>query len=205
MDPGESGSTTDDSNDDLQISSPKPLPLRTTEALTSDSASDAKGIQTEPMDLDEDGLTASASDTGISPAKTILVPKSKQKLGKIGGNRKDSSPETHATPMSRPKLGKIGGKSEPGKLSGTGSDSGQNEATVSNKEENPISPKWGARDQTSASRPKEPERRSRTLEQPPEPPSPRETSRERVNRKREQLKRELERKGQAGSKKKRRF
>ena len=205
MNPVESGSTTDDSNDDLRLSHSKPLPLRTAEALISDSLNDAKGIQSEPMQLDKDALTASASDIDISPAKTHVVPKSKQKLGKIGGKRKDSSPETPAIPMSRPKLGRIGGKSKPGKLGGTGSDSGQNEGTASNKEEDSVSPKWGPREQTSTSRPTEPERRARTLEQPPEPSSPRETSRERADKKREQLKRELENKSQAGSKKKRRF
>ena len=204
MHPGESGSTTDDSNDDLQPSHSKRLPLRTAEALSSDSAHDAKGIQSGPMDLDEDGSTASASDIDPSSAKTHLVPKSKQKLGKIGGKRKNSFSETSAIPTSRPKLGKIGGKSKPGKLGGTEPDFGQNEGSAS-KTEDPVSPKWGARDQTSAPRPLEPERRSRTVQQPPEPSSPRETSRERANRKREQLKRELENKSQAGSKKKRRF
>ena len=205
MNPGESGSTTDDSNDDPQPSHSRPLPLRTGEALLGDSLNDTKGTQLEPMHLDEDGLTANASDIDTSPAKTHLVPKSKQKLGKIGGKRKDSSPETPSIPMSRPKLGRIGGKSKPGKLGGTGSDSGQNEGTASNKEKDSVNPKSELREQTSTSRPTEPERIARMVQQPPEPSSPRETSRERADKKREQLKRQLENKSQAGSKKKRRF
>ncbi len=147
------------------------------------------------MDLDDDGLTASASGVDQSPVKTRPVPKSKQRLGKIGGKRKDSSPETPMLPTSKPKLGTIGGKGKLGKIGGTTSK--KQEASVSSKQE--------ARDENATPKPVEPEGRGRTAQQPPEPSPPRETSQERANRKREQLKRELESKSQAAIKKKRRF
>lgn len=192
----EGGSTTDESDDDLQSSHSKPLPLRT---------NDSKGIQSEPMDLDDDDLTASASDIDNNPAKTLLLPNSKPKLGKIGGKGKDSSPETPGVLKSKPNLGKIGGKGKFGKVGGTGSVSIQNEGAASNKPEDPVSPKREAREQIAAPQISELERRGRAVQQPPEPSPPRETSQERANRKREQLKRDLESKSRASTKKKRRF
>ena len=157
------------------------------------------------MDLDDDGLTGSASEVDKSPAKSHVMPKSKQKLGKIGGKRKDSSPEPPAIPLSKPKLGKIGGKGKIGRLGGAGTVSNQNEGRASTKQEDIVNPKREVRDQNAVPKPVEPERRGRNVEQPPEPSPPRETSQERANRKREQLKRELENKSQAAVKKKRRF
>lgn len=203
--PDEGGSTTDESDNDLQSYHSKPLPLRLDGPSASGSANDLKGIQSEPMDLDDDGLTASGSDTDDIPAKTYSVPKSKPKLGRIGGRGKESSPETLAVPTSVPRLGKIGGKGKPGKVGGTGSVSHQNGGAASNKPGEYVSPKREARDQSTAADTLEPGRRSRTLQQPPEPALPRESSQERANRKREQLKRELESKSQAATKKKRRF
>lgn len=206
-DPDEGGSTTDESNDDLRSSHPKPLSSRTDDAVVSVFANGSKGIHPEPMDLDDDSLTASASEVDNSPAETHSVPKSKSKpkLGKIGGKRKDSSPEIPVVPTSKPKLGKIGGKGKLGKVGGTGSVYDQNKGIPANRPEGRVSPKCEARDETAASKSSEPERKGRTVEQPLEPSPPRETSQERANRKREQLKRELERKSQAASKKKRRF
>ena len=194
-DSDEGGSTNDESDDELQPSHSKLLPLRTDNALASDIANNTKGIQSELMDLDDDGSTASGSDVDKSPVKTRPVPRSKQRLGKIGGQRKDSSPETPTIPTSKPRLGKIGGKGMLGNLGGT----------TSNKQEAFVSPKQEARDQNASPQPVEPEGRGRTAQQPPEPSPPRETSQERANRKREQLKRELESKSQAAIKKKRRF
>lgn len=159
----------------------------------------------ELMDLNDDGLTASASDVEKSPAKTHLVPKSKYKLGKIGGKGRDSSPEIPAIPTSKSKLGKIGGKGTLGKVGGTSSVSSRNENIVSNKQQYAVSPKEEARDRIADSKSIEPEGRGRTDQQRPEPSPPRETSQERANRKRAQLKRELENKSQTAVKKKRRF
>lgn len=157
------------------------------------------------MELDYDGLTTSPSDIDNSPSKTHLVPKSKPKLGKIGGKGKTSSPKTPALPTSKPKLGKIGGGGKLAKVHGIGPVSGQNEDAASDMPEDPVSPKREVRDRTAAPKTLEPEKRGRTVQQPSERSPPRETSQERANRKREQLKRELESKSQAATKKKRRF
>ena len=162
-------------------------------------------MHSELMDLSDDGLTGSASETEKSSAKTHVVPKPKQKLGKIGGKGKDSSPETTAISTSKPKLGKIGGKGKLGKSGVTGSVSSRDKGTASSKREDPVSPKQEVRDRIAGPKSTGPERKSRTVQQPPEPLPPRETSQERANRKREQLKRELENKSQAAIKKKRRF
>ena len=175
----EDGSTTDESDDDLQSSRSKPRPSRADDALASGSANNSKGIQSELMDLRNDDLTTSASDIDDRPAKTQMVPKSKPKLGKIGGKDKDSSPETPAVLTTKPKLGKIGGKGKIGKVGGSGSLSSQNVDTVLNKREDPMSPMREARDQTAAPRTLEPEGIGRTVRRPPEPSPPRETSQER--------------------------
>lgn len=162
-------------------------------------------MNSELMDLDDDGLTASASDAHESPAKAHLVPKSKYKLGKIGGKGRNSSPGTPTIPTSISKLGKIGGKGTLSKVGGTGSVSSRNENIASNKRQNAVSPKQEARDQIAGSKSIEPESRGRTVQQRPEPSPPRETSQERANRKRAELKRELENKSQTTVRKKRRF
>lgn len=197
------GSTTDESDDNLQSFPSNPLPSRTDDALASNSTNYTKGIQSEPMDLDENGLTASGSDVDKSPAKSPLVPNSKQRLGKIGSKGRDSSSEPPVIPISKPKLGKIGGIGKLGKSSGTKSVSTQNEDTASNRPKDSVSPKREARDQVDS--PKESEKRGRMVQDAPEPSPPRETSHDRANRKREQLKRELENKSQAATKKKRKF
>lgn len=204
-DPYESDLTTDESDDDLQSSPFKPPPSRADDGLASGFAKNAKGIPSEPMDLHDDGLTASASDIDHSPAKTHLVPKSKPKLGRIGGKDKDSSPDSPAVLTTKPKLGKIGGKGKLGKSRGTGSVSSRNEGAVSNKREDPVSLKRETRDQTAVPRTLGPEAVGRMAQRPLEPSPPRETSQERANKKREQLKRELESKSHAATKKKRRF
>ena len=203
--PDEGGSTTDESDDDLQSSHSKSLPLRTSDAVASGSTNDSKGIRSEPMDLDDDDLSASTSAIDRIAAKTPLVPNPKSKLGRIGGKGKDSSPGTPAVLTSKPKLGKIGGKGKLGKVGGIGSISIQNEAAASKESEETVNPKCEASDQTAATKISEPETRGRTLQRPLELSPPRETSQERANRKREQLKRELESKSQAAAKKKRRF
>lgn len=204
-DPDKDDSTTDESDGDLQSANSKPLPSCTADTVVSGYVNDSKGILSEPMDLDDDDLTAHASDIDNGSAKTHLVSNSKQRLGKIGGKEKDSSPQISAAPTLKPKLGKIGGKNKLGKSGGAGSVSSQNEVAASKKPEDPASPKSETKDQNAARKVLEPERRSRTVQQTPEPSPPRETSQERANKKREQLKRELESKSQAATKKKRRF
>lgn len=205
--PHEDSSTTEGSDDEIQSFHPKPLHSPTDDAVASAPANHIEGVLSKPMDLDDNSLTSSASGIDDIPAKAQLVPKLKQKLGKIGGKGKDSPPETLAVSTSKPKLklGKIGGRGKLGELDGTGSVSSKNEDIVSNKPGDPVSPKLDTRDQTTTPKTSEPERRGRTVQQRLEPSPPREASQERANRKREQLKRELESKSQAATKKKRRF
>ena len=195
-DSDENDSTTDESNDDLQPSRSKPVPSGENEALATNTNN---CMQSEPMDLDDNDLTASSLKIDENPAKAHPVLKSKQKLGKIGGKGKDSPLEAPVMPTLKPKLGKIGGK---GKLSDIGLASAHNGSNASKNQEDAASPKQKATD--SIATPKS-ERRGRTAEQPPEPSPPRETSQERADRKRAQLKRELENKSHAAVKKKRRF
>ena len=199
--PDENDSTTDESDDNLQPSRSKTLPSGEDEALASSPESNTKCMHSEQMDLDDESLSASASDIDKSRAKTHPMQKSRQKLGKIGGKGKDGSPDAPAIPTSKPKLGKIGGK---GKGSGVGLVSSQNKSTALTSQEDSVGSKQGATDPLAAPMSMEPERRGRTAELPPEP-SPRETSQERADRKRAQLKRELESKSHAAVKKKRRF
>lgn len=203
----EGGSTTDESNDDLQSSHSKPLPLRIDGVVANGSGNASNGIQAEPMDLDNDALTASpssASDIDRAPAKTPLVPNSKPKLGKIGGKGKDGSSDTLVATASKPEISKIGGKGRLGRIGGIVSVSSQSGEVASIEPQNPVSPTRERRDQTAAPSILEPER-SRTVQRHTEPSPPRETSQERANRKREQLKRELESKSQATARKKRKF
>ena len=204
-DPDESGSTTDESKDDPPSSYSKPLPSRKEDALASSPMNDTKGMESELLDMDDDGLTASASDMDNTPTKTHLEPKSKQKLGKIGGKIKSISPEAPTVPAPKPKLGKIGGKGKLGKVGGTGAVYSQNESTAPRMQEDPLSPKQGTKGRIVAPTSRDPMMRGRMVQQPPEPSPPRETSQERADRKRAQLKRELENKSQAAIKKKRRF
>ena len=202
MHPDENDSTTAESDENLQPSRSKPLPSGEDEALASSPEPDTKCVQLEQMDLDDESLSASASDIDKSSAKTHPIPKSRQKLGKIGGKGKDCSPDAPAIPKSKPKLGKIGGK---GKGDGVGLVSSQNKSTAWKNQEDIASSKQGETDPLAAPMSMEPERRGRTAEQPPEPSPPRETSQEKADRKRAQLKRELENKSHAAVKKKRRF
>ena len=200
--PDEDDSTTDESDDNLQPSRAKPLPSGEDEALASSPADKTKCMHSEKMDLDDESLFASASDIDKSPATTHSIPKSRQKLGKIGGKGKDCSPDAPVIQKSRPKLGKIGGK---GRGGGIGTVSSQDVSTAWKDQEDIASSKQETTDPLAAPTSMEPERRGRTAEQPPEPSPPRETSQERADRKRAQLKRELENKSHTAVKKKRRF
>ena len=200
--PDENDSTTDESDDNLQPSRSKSLPSGEDEALASSPEIKTKCMHSEHMDLDDESLSASASDIDRIPAKTHPIPKSRQKLGKIGGKGKDCSPDAPAIPITKPKLGKIGGKGNGG---GVGLVSSQNKSTTWKNQEDIASSKEEATDPLAAPTSTELSRRGRTVEQPPEPSPPRVTSQERADRKRAQLKRELENKSHTAVKKKRRF
>lgn len=200
--PDENGSTTDESDDNLQPSRSKTLSPGEDAASAGSPESNIKCMQSEQMDLDDESLSTSTSDIDKSPAKIYPILKSRKKLGKIGGKGKDCSPDAPAIPTSKPKLGMIGGK---GKGGGVGLMSIQNESSAWKNQEDIVSSKREVKDPLAAPTSMEPVRRGRTTEQPPEPSPPRETSQERADRKRAQLKRELENKSHAAVKKKRRF
>ena len=193
--PDETDSTTDESADDIGSSPTKHLPFRADDTVADLSANGFKGVQPEPMDLNDDGSNASTSE----------VENSRAKLGKIGGKGKDSSPENSAVPKSKSKLGKIGGNAKLGKIGGIGFAAGQNQGATLNQPEKSVSPKFEAVDQIVAHKTSERERKGRSDQLLRDHSPPRETSQERANKKREKLKRELESKSQAVTKKKRRF
>ena len=200
--PDENDSTTDESDDNLQPSRTKAPTSTGDEALASSPENNTRCMQSERMDLDDESLSASVSDIDKSPAKTHPIPKSRQKLGKIGGKGKDCSHDAPAILASKPRLGKIGGK---GKGDGVGLVSNQDEGTAGKNQGDSVSSKHEAMDPLAAPTSMEHERRRRTAGQPPEPSPPRETSQERADRKRAQLKRELESKSHVAVRKKRRF
>ena len=200
--PDENDSTTDESDDNLQPSRAKPLPSGEDKALASSPEDNTKCMHSEKMDLDDESLSASASDIVKSPATPHSIPNSRQKLGKIGSKSKDCSPDPPVIPKSKPKLGKIGGK---GRGGSGGLVSSQNGSTAWKNQEDIASSKQEVTDPLAAPTSMEPDRRGRTAEQPPEPSPPRETSQERADRKRAQLKRELENRSHTAVKKKRRF
>ncbi|KAL6714099.1 hypothetical protein ACLMJK_008593 [Lecanora helva] len=109
------------------------------------------------------------------------MPIAKRKLGKIGGaltaNQRNSSPDVVDIGMPSPSRPRVDSRMDSAK-------------NIKTSESNDQINSWvGEKAQT----------------QPPAPEPPRESSQERANRKREQLKRELESKPQAGGKKKRKF
>lgn len=136
--------------------------------------------------------------------------KSKSKLGKIGGTK--PIPEDIAReptlPASKPKskLGKIGGV---GKIGHVGAPQNKDSRPAAAAlEQSSLDPKEYAKrvaERLSAPDVAEPGRHSRATLLPKGPSPPNETEEERANKKREQLKRELESKSQAGAKKKRKF
>ena len=203
--PGGTDSTTDESADDTGSSPPKHPPFSADEAVIDVSADGFKDVQPEPMDLNDDESITSRSEVEDSRAKAHLGTISKPKLGKIGGKGKDSSPETSAVPKSKSMLGKIGGNAKLGKVGAIGFAIGQNEGATLNQPKRSASPKLEALDQNVAPKTLECERNSRSDPLLRDHSPPRETSQERANKKREMLKRELESKSQAVTKKKRRF
>lgn len=116
----------------------------------------------------------------------------------------DKTRNTAAKP--KPRIGKIGGKTNLATGSSKPAVASPTKVTcpVKTKVNNePGSDRMKQRE--SILKGSEPARVGRSAVQPRKPSPTRETSQERANRKREQLKRELESKGQAGAKKKRKF
>lgn len=144
----------------------------------------------DPNDIEE---TAS-SDASVADPENDCMPT--HRSSEIGAHASD--PPTRGT---RSKLGKIGGK---GKTLAAGNPRAENTPTNSGMtaESSPVIK--GLRNDTRTSPSIKVERRGRSEVRPKSPSPPRETSEERANSKREQLKRELEAKGHA-IKKKRKF
>ena len=132
------------------------------------------------MESDNHDMVASKLGSDDKTRNTAAKPKTR--IGKIGGNTElgiESSKQAVASPT------KVTGHMKTKMNTELGSDR--------------------MRQQESISKASEPARVGRSTMQALSPSSTRETSQERANRKREQLKRELESKGQAGAKKKRKF
>ena len=116
----------------------------------------------------------------------------------------DKTRNTAAKPKTR--IGKIGGKTN------LGTESSKPAVASPTKVTGPMKTKVNTepgsdrmKQRESILKASEPSRVGRSTVQPRSPSPTRETSQERANRKREQLKRELESKGQASAKKKRKF
>ncbi|KAI4117900.1 MAG: hypothetical protein LQ345_001963 [Seirophora villosa] len=148
----------------------------------------------------DDGSTTEASDDDLDPgqSKPSNSPQEVKPTIERSSSSGSSSPEPahrpRQDPLSKPKgvLGNIGGASKP---------------SVS-----PGKPKIGHIGGVPTTNvpslmpaSKSPAPKSSVAKQPRTPPSPRETSQERADKKREQLKRELEEKSKLGVKKKRKF
>ena len=148
-------------------------------------------------------------------ADSLTSPKPKAKLGKIGGKSEakilqHSSPDKgHHTmadnpslPTSKARLGKIGGRSKADVVEH------QQSPAISTAASPTKAGKVDAKSESedhATSLHDEQQPTSRTTAQDSSPVLHRETSQERADKKRAQLKRELEAKSQAGTKKKRRF
>ena len=132
--------------------------------------------------MESDNQAMVASKLGLDDKTRNTAAKSRPRIGKIGGKANlytESSKPAVASPtrLTGPMITKVNTE--------TGSDK--------------------TKQRGSTLKASEPTRIGRPTVQPRSPSPTRETSQERANRKREQLKRELESKGQAGAKKKRKF
>jgi len=205
-------STTDESDQDLHPTKPNPTSFNKKSVDRDGILSSAResSRMSSPTDSDKQANNefhqkqmsfrgaststdrASNSDGGVSPAVSRAVK----------GNESDQNP---AVLKPRAKLGKIGGKGKAGK--GDESQPYTSHATpavgvkYSHSVLSPSTTKVGAISKVSA----ETERSGRASIEQQAPSPPRETSQERADRNRENLKRELESKSQTGAKKKRRF
>jgi hypothetical protein len=175
-----------------------------------------------PFDEDEtDDGTPSPKPTPkkqASPLPERIVPKKKGGLGRIGGKKEPPDPPREPTPPpaepetpKKSKLGKIGGKmkeltpASPSRAGPTPEPPPKNEPTVKKKLGT-----IGGRGKTPTMEvsvpPEDKESRGRPSKvEKEQAPPPRETSEERADRRRLELKRELEAKAKAPVKKKRKF
>jgi hypothetical protein len=163
--------------------------------------------QVKDDDSTEDEATASEKSSPVrlptsSPSKVSPV-KPKGKLGKIGGKREPPREPTPPTETSKPKrIGQIGRKNQ--------TPSSPHEATISGIQSSPVDKKKiGAIGHKKKAlhadiEGDEDEPRGREVLQKEKTP-PRETSEERAEKRRNELKRELETKAKAPVKKKRKF
>jgi hypothetical protein len=210
--------------DSLPLSHPKPAPKRLGAIGGSRSAAKApaKSKTPEPpgkvsrlIDQGDDDDTASEDENEVPPPKLRSPPDPKPKrgtLGKIGGKKREAtppparSPEPLPTPSSpvpvpastkKPKrLGQIGNKAS------TISRAERKEAPQVTEQEEVLVERGRMGVKTEKEKEKE---IVKEQEKEKAPPPPRETSVERADRKRSELKRELEEKAKAPVKKKRKF
>ncbi|KAL9011369.1 MAG: hypothetical protein Q9173_003778 [Seirophora scorigena] len=147
----------------------------------------------------DDGSTTEASDDDLDqgqPKPSNSPPKVKPAIegsSSSGSSSPEPADRPRQDPLSRPKgvLGNIGGASKPSVSPGKPKIGHITGANTSIKSSMPAA--------------KSPAPKGSVAKQPKTPPSPRETSQERADKKREQLKRELEEKSKLGVKKKRKF
>ncbi len=212
------GQSTTEDEDDLDAAPKQAVPTRTRRSITPQRHSAQPSPKLPNRKLGNIG--------GQKRQESALVQPSPRKLGTVGGrssqsvlpsSSKESTPAI-ISPESKPraKLGAIGGRakktlpavteSEPSEQGSPPPTKGHKMGTIGGKRS-----KEGSIDGTVAEGPTRSENdedelpsRARALTKEATPP-PRETSQERANRKRDQLKRDLEEKAKAPVKKKRRF
>ena len=218
---GDTGSTTDDSDFGVQPAKPtkaSAVAQKRPNASPVGAFNVDRGPQQARADLSRQVVVTSprreefVSNLNMSP-KDINTASSSEEEGMKYDNQHmlvsepvldDKTSSTTTKP--KPRIGKIGGKNNPDTKS-------TKPALVSPaKLGGSMGTKMNSRPDTdrtnereSIVKASEPARVGRVTVQPRSPSPIRETSQERANRKREQLKRELESKGQAGAKKKRKF
>ena len=205
----DSGSTTDDSDFEVQPSKSANTPAvaqKRFKASRADAFNIAQGLQKARADVPGQLIDTSTRrkefvsnpnlcPKGIDPASSsegdgMQIDHQHMVASKSGFFDKTSN--TAAKP--KPRIGKIGGKTDFDKES-----SKPAVATPAKPDSDRIN------EREAISKASESARVGRAAAQPRSPSPTRETSQERANRKRERLKRELESKGQAGAKKKRKF
>ena len=218
------GSTTDDSDFDVQPSKPAKVSPRDGARLKIGGASARKTAQTPlTAEVEEGGPVEGAA---LKVKHSLSKPKGFSKMhdatsssdedamdvddDAMVGLKATSNNKTIAQVPSvskpKPKLGKIGGKGNADKERGSQRAARQSEPPLS-VEAQPNNKPDGKEGNVRESTLKTPEiaRLGRVTTQFQAPSPPRETEQERANKKREQLKRELESESHAGAKKKRKF
>ena len=217
----DTGSTTDDNDFEVQVSkstNPSPVAQKRPSASPANAFNVAGGPQQARADVSRQVVITSRrgkefiSNPNMSPKGVDTATSSEgegieydsQHMVAAAPDLNDKMTNTTAKP--KPRIGKIGGKNNPDTkiskpaLAGLAKIAGPVRTKVNTK---PDLDRTNERE--SIVKASEAARAGRVTAQPRSPSPTRETSQERANRKREQLKRELESKGQAGAKKKRKF